>query len=44
VLGTVKYGIRATSSTFDPYGPRINANLGKFIVADFNKLNMEVAK
>jgi hypothetical protein len=28
-------GIRAIGSTLDPYGPRTNANLSKFIVANF---------
>jgi hypothetical protein len=28
-------GIRATTSTLDPYGPRTNVNLSKFVIADF---------
>ena len=33
-IGTLQYGIRATSSILDPYGPRASENLSKFIVAD----------
>jgi hypothetical protein len=28
-------GIKSSGPTLDPYGPRTNANLGKFIVRDF---------
>jgi hypothetical protein len=34
-MGTLQYGIRAIGSTLDPYGPRTNVNLSKFVVVDF---------
>jgi hypothetical protein len=33
-------GIIATGSTLDPYGPRTNANLDKFVVTDFGLSNL----
>jgi hypothetical protein len=34
-MGMSKYGMRATGSTLDPYVPRTNVNLSKFVVAYF---------